>query len=675
MDENERLEQLRKLLAYHNYRYYALDEPEISDQEYDRLIKELREMEARHPEWLTPDSPTQRVGAEPREAFVRVPHPMPMLSLADAFDEDDLRAWLDRIRKLVPADTQWEFVVEPKIDGLAVALTYENGRLLRGATRGNGTVGEDVTANIRTIKSVPLAIPVRSDVSPAPGYLEVRGEIYFPVADFEALNRSQMEKGEKIFANPRNAAAGSLRQLDPNVTAGRPLRLFAYALGRVEGLNLRSQWDVLAFLREQGFPVNADIARFSSFEQVIGYCHEWMAKRDGLSYEADGIVIKVNDLMLQARLGVVGREPRWAVAYKFPAREATTVLVDVGVNVGRTGTINPFAILEPVEIGGVTVKQATLHNYDDIARKDIRIGDRVIVKRAGDVIPQVVAPVTSLRTGSERVVTPPARCPSCGEPVMKPDEEVAVYCVNSACPAQLVRLVEHFVSRGGMEIQGLGARTAELLVEKGLLHDVADLYYLQRDDLLGLEGFASKSVDNLLSAIEASKKRPFERLLTALGVRFVGSEVAGILAQSFPSIESLMNADQEGLETIEGIGPKIAESIVEYFGLEHNRSLIQKLARAGVELGSTAAKPKVVAGPLTGVTFVITGTLPSMSREQAQALIESHGGKVTGSVSSKTHYLLLGADPGTTKVEAAEKLKISQIDEAGLRNLVEKDRR
>ena len=668
MDDTRTLDDLRRVLAYHNYRYYVLDDPEISDQEYDRLMRNLREVEARHPEWITPDSPTQRVGAEPREAFARVTHPVPMLSLADAFTEEDLRAWFDRIQRLVPADTRWEFVVEPKIDGLAVALTYEAGRLVRAATRGNGTVGEDVTSNIRTIKSVPLTIPVRSDAPPAPKHLEVRGEIYMRVSEFEALNRSQMEKGEKVFANPRNAAAGSLRQLDPNMTAGRPLRLFSYALGRLEGAGPRSQWDVLSLLRQQGFPVNGDIALFDSFQEVIGYCREWMARRDSLPYEADGVVIKINDLALQARLGVVGREPRWAVAYKFPAREATTLLVDVGTNVGRTGTINPYAILDPVEIGGVTVKQATLHNYDDIARKDIRIGDRVIVKRAGDVIPQVVAPVASVRTGSERVVMPPARCPSCGEPVTRPEGEVAVYCVNSACPAQLVRLVEHFVSRAGMEIQGLGARTAELLVAKGLLRDVADLYYLKREDLLQVEGFADKSAENLLLAIEASKRRPFDRLLSALGIRFVGAEVARIMTRNFSSIEALMNVDQEALQTIEGIGPKIAESIAAYFGLEHNRATMQKLALAGVELGSEATSPSE-SGPLAGLSFVITGTLPSMSREQAKDLIESRSGKVTGSVSSKTDYLLVGTDPGGTKVQAAEKLGVPQIDEDALRKL------
>ena len=668
-DERKRLEELRAQINYHNYRYYVLDAPEIDDHTYDMLMRELRDIEARHPEWVTPDSPSQRVGAEPREGFGRVSHPVPMLSLSDAFSEEELWAWFERIKKLVPPDTVWDFVVEPKIDGLAVALTYVNGKLVRGATRGNGTVGEDVTANVRTVKAVPLSIPVQPDAAPLLPSIEVRGEIYMRIADFEALNDSQLKKGDKVFANPRNAAAGSLRQLDPKVTAERPLRLFAYAIGYVEGIELKSQWEALDLLRREGFPVNDDIARFSDFADVIGYCRDWMARRDSLPYEADGVVIKVNDLNLQSRLGVVGREPRWAVAFKFPAREAVTTLLDVGVNVGRTGTINPYAILEPVEIGGVTVKQATLHNYDDIERKGIRIGDRVIVKRAGDVIPQVVGPVVSLRNGSERPITPPDRCPSCGGTVVKPQGEVAIYCVNSSCPAQLVRLLEHFVSRSGMEIQGIGERICALLVSQGLVHDVADLYFLRREDLLGLEGFAEKSAENLLNSIERSKSRPLDRLLTALGIRFVGSEVARILTQHYPSIYDIMAASQEELQGIEGIGPKIAQSIAGYFAVEGNRQLIKKLEQAGVNLGGgeVRAAPK---GSLSGLTFVITGVLPSMSREQAKELIEAHGGKVTGSVSSKTSYLVVGAEPGDTKLSAARKLGVPTIDEDGLRQLL-----
>jgi DNA ligase (NAD+) len=669
IDERTRLDELRALINYHNYRYYVLDDPEVSDREYDLQLRELQEIERRHPDWITPDSPTQRVGAEPRGAFTRVQHPVPMMSLADAFDEDELWAWLERIKKLTPADTDWAFVVEPKIDGLAVSLTYEGGTLVRAATRGNGVVGEDITANARTVPSLPLTIPLRRDGPPAPSRLEVRGEIYMRAADFEALNKRQADKGQKLFANPRNAAAGSIRQLDPNVTAHRRLSLFAYALGYAEGLSVRSQWELLAFLREEGFPVNKDIARFADFEQVIDYCRTWMAKRSDLPYEADGVVIKIDDFQLQARLGVVGREPRWAVAYKFQAREATTFVLDVGVNVGRTGTMNPYAILEPVEIGGVVVKQATLHNYDDVKRKDIRIRDHVIVKRAGDVIPQVVGPILSLRTGQECSPEPPTHCPSCGEAVARIEGEVAIYCVNAACPAQLVRLLEHFVSRGGLEIRGLGSSTGELLVRQGLVHDVADLYYLAREDLLKLEGFAAKSVDNLLAAIEASKNRPFERVLTALGIRFVGSEVAAVLAQDLPTMEALMDAGKDTLQTLDGIGPKIADSIVDYFAIDRNRRLIEKLKAAGVKMGGPVREART--GVLSGKTFAITGTLPSLSREQAKVLIEAHGGKVTGGVSAKTDYLVSGADPGAAKAAVAQKVGIPVIDEGALRALID----
>jgi DNA ligase (NAD+) len=669
MDDRVRLEELKKRINYHNYRYYVLDEPEISDHEYDLLLRELQEIETQHADWITLDSPSQRVGAEPREAFVRVHHPAPMVSLADAFAEEELWAWLERIRKLAPADTRWEFVVEPKIDGLAVSLTYEMGKLVRAATRGNGLVGEDITANVRTVPFVPLVIPVQPGGRPAPPRLEVRGEIYMRTADFEKFNQTQAVQGEKQFANPRNAAAGSIRQLDPAVTSRRPLSLFAYALGYAEGLDVHTQWELLAYLREEGFPVNRDAARFGDFEEVIEYCRKWMATRNDLPYEADGVVIKVNDLRLQDRLGLVGREPRWAVAYKFPAREANTVMLDLGVNVGRTGTMNPYAILEPVEIGGVVVKQATLHNFEDLQRKDIRIGDHVVVKRAGDVIPQVVGPIVSLRTGEERIPAPPVRCPSCGEPVVKPEGEVAIYCVNAACPAQLVRLLEHFVSRGGMEIQGLGSRTGEQLVREKLVHDVADLYYVQKADLLKLEGFADKSVDNLLAAIDASRTRPFDRILTALGIRFVGSEVAAILVQAFPTIDALMAADRDALQTLEGIGPRIADSIVEYFSIDRNRRLVEKLQSAGVKMGGPMRAART--GVLAGKTFVITGTLPSMSREQAKALIEANGGKVTAGVSAKTDFLVIGADPGTTKAAAAQKLNVRTIDEDALRALIQ----
>ncbi|MCL4722623.1 MAG: NAD-dependent DNA ligase LigA, partial [Gammaproteobacteria bacterium] len=505
--------------------YHTLDDPIISDAEYDRLVQQLRDLEAEHPELITPDSPTQRVGAAPLDAFEKVTHPVPMTSLGNAFTGDDVRAWLARVGRLLPAGLTaagLELVVEPKIDGLAVALTYENGLLVRGATRGNGVIGENVTGNVRTVKSVPLRIPADPSGPPAPARIEVRGEIYMPVAQFSAFNRQQAEKEEKVFANPRNAAAGSLRMLDSRVTAERPLAFFAYAIGYVEGADIGSQSQALDYLRRLGFPVNPDILVTTDFEQALRFARTWMDRRESFAYDADGVVFKVSDFGLQQRLGVVGNAPRWAIAYKFPAREATTKLLKISSNVGRTGQITPGAVLEPVNIGGVIVSQASLHNFDDIARKDIRESDTVVVKRAGDVIPQVVKPILELRPPDSQPYRPPERCPTCGETLSRVGEEVALFCINAACPAQLVRQVEYFVSRGAMDIDGFGIRIGHQLIEAGLLHDVADIYFLTREQLLELEGFAAKKVDNLLAAIEASKQRPFYRVLTALGIRYVG---------------------------------------------------------------------------------------------------------------------------------------------------------
>jgi DNA ligase (NAD+) len=682
MGVEERIEELRKEIRYHNYRYYVLDSPVVSDAEYDRLMRELQELEAAHPELITPDSPTQRVGAEPLEKFEKVRHPKPMLSLSDAFDEEELRAWLERISKLLPEGVtprDLQYVVEPKIDGLTVVLTYEGGRYVQGATRGNGVEGEEVTANLKTIRGVPLRIPVSPD-GPPPARLVVRGEAYMPIDQFEKFNRRQAELGEKTFANPRNAAAGSVRQLDPRITASRPLFIFTYAVVDSEGVTVTTQWDSLQYLRRMGFPVNTDSRLLPDFEQVVAYCHEWMKKRDTLNYEVDGVVVKINSLEIQEQLGAVGNAPRGAVAYKFPGREATTRLLDIGINVGRTGTLNPFAILEPVEVGGVIVKQAALHNEEDIHRKDIRIGDAVIVRRAGEVIPYVEGPIVDLRTGEERMFHMPQRCPACGEPVVKPESEVAHYCVNAACPAQLVRRVEYFASRGAMDIEGFGSRMAEQFVKEGLLKDVADFYYLRREDILSLEGFAEKSTDNLLAAIETSKDRPLWRLITALGIRFVGSVVAQLLTEHYSSIDELMAATQEELQTIPGLGPNTAGSIVEWFGRERHRALIEKLRRAGVRpvlsrsegMEEKQGVVEEIPQTLAGLTFVITGTLPSLSRDQATALIERHGGKVTGSVSSNTDYLLVGEDPGGTKYNKARELGVPMIREAELLGMIEK---
>ncbi|MGQ9493438.1 MAG: NAD-dependent DNA ligase LigA [Anaerolineae bacterium] len=665
-DIRQRIENLRQLIRHHDYLYYVLDAPEISDAEYDALMRELRELEAVHPELITPDSPTQRVGGEVQEQFVKVQHPAPILSLSNAFDRDEVRAWHERICKLLPAATKLQFVVEPKIDGLTVVLHYEGGFFVLGATRGDGETGEDITVNLRTVPSVPLRIPVHADGPSPPRRLVVRGEVYMRISDFEALNRSQQMKGGKTFANPRNAAAGSLRQLDPAVTASRPLRLFTYAVVASEGVKLTTQWEVLHYLMDMGFPVNPDIALFDELEQAIAYSEQWMRKRDTLPYEADGVVIKVNDLAIQESLGVVGKDPRGLIAFKFPAREATTRLKELGINVGRTGTLNPFAILEPVQLGGVTIERATLHNFEDIARKDIRVGDIVVVKRAGDVIPQVEKPVVELRTGEEKVITIPKNCPACGAPTLKPEGEVAVYCINPSCPAQAVQRIIHWAST--MDIEGFGERLAQLFVDHGLLHDFADFYYLKRQDILKLPGFADKSTDNLLVAVEASKNRPLARVLAALGIRGVGSIVAETLAQHFRSVEELSRASAEELQRIPGLGPVNASNIAAFFASEQTRQLLEKLRRAGVKM-EAEVMPRAVAGPLTGKTFVITGTLPTLTREQATQLIEAHGGKVVDSVSRKTDYLLVGENPGSKYAKARE-LGIPMIDEAQLRAMI-----
>jgi DNA ligase (NAD+) len=664
----ERVARLRSLLRYHSYRYHVLDDPEISDAEYDALMAELKELEAAHPELITPDSPTQRVGAEPLPAFEKVDHRRPLLSLDNAFDEEDVRSWEKRIQRLLGDGADLSFTVEPKIDGLAVSLIYEGGLLVQGATRGNGFVGEDVTQNLRTVKAIPLRIPVTGD-EPAPRYLEARGEVYMPKDRFEELNQRREEAGEKPFANPRNAAAGSVRQLDPSITARRPLSILMYAIGEVDGATLESQWDALSFLRRLGFPTAANIERCRGLDQALDLYRRWLEQRDHLNYDADGVVIKVDSLAQEDALGEVSHAPRWAIAYKFPAHEGVTKLLRIGINVGRTGSLNPFAELEPVQVGGVTIRHATLHNADDIHRKDIREGDTVVIKRAGDVIPQVVGPVKELRTGEEKVFEMVKVCPVCGEPVVKPEEEVMYYCINASCPAQLVARVEHFASRGAMDIEGFGERLAESFVKKGLLSDVADFYSLAREDLLEMEGFAEKSADNLLAAIGASKDRPLWRLITALGIRGVGSVVAQLLSRRFTSLDELMAASEEEFQQIDGMGPHTASNIVDFFAQARNRRLIEKLREAGVNMTRWPEEAAAQEGPLTGLSFVITGTLPTMSREAAAEYIESQGGRVTSGVSGNTDYLLVGDRPGGTKVRQAEKLGVTPISEEELHDL------
>jgi DNA ligase (NAD+) len=668
----QRLEELRQLIHYHNHRYHVLDAPVISDAEYDRLLNELKRIEAEHPEWITPDSPTQRAGATPLDKFEKVSHPAPILSLANAFGADDTRAWFERIRKLDPRVDTAKFVVEPKIDGLSVVLHYRNGIFVQGASRGNGEVGEDITVNLRTVKSIPLRIPVDADGLRVPDYLVVRGEAFIPNKEFEELNRRLEEAGEKTYLNPRNTAAGSLRQLDPNLTAQRPITLLVYQIVAAEGGQIpASQWELLAYLKGLGFPVTNVAERFDDLESAIAYTATWETRRDELPYEADGMVIKIDDLQLAEALGTVGKDPRGAIAFKFPALEVTTELEEIRVNVGRTGVLTPYAVLEPVEIGGVIVERATLHNFDFIAEKDIRPGDRVLVKRAGEVIPYVIGPVTDARSGNERPYQPPTTCPACGQPVEHFEDEVAWYCVNAACPEQLVRNVEHFVSRGAMDIVGLGIKIVEQLIEAGLVKDVADLYTLEKDQLLELEGFAEKKADNLLIAIQASRSQSLERVLTALGIRGVGEVMANDLTRHYTDLDALSQATEDQLQQIEGVGPNIAQAIVDWFARPANRKLLSKLQAAGVWPRAEARAANVEAGPLSGLTFVVTGTLPGFSRDEVKEFIEAYGGKVTGSISKNTSYLVLGENPGS-KLDSARELGVEIVDEAGLRNLVEK---
>jgi DNA ligase (NAD+) len=678
-----RLGELRAKINFHSYRYHVLDDPQISDYEYDQLVAELRQIEEAHPEWVTPDSPTQRAGAAPSDKFTKVRHPAAVLSLANAFNENDLRAWFERLLKIDERVLKTGFVIEPKIDGLTVILHYHAGLFTLGATRGDGVVGEDITHNLRTIRAVPLHIPVNVAGPQPPEVIVVRGEAFIETKDFEALNQQLQEAGEKTYLNPRNTAAGSLRQLDPRLTATRPLTMLNYAVLSASGSSQaatggsltaaggqlpNTQWGLLQYLRDLGFPVTDQARLCPDFDSLLDNLRTMATLRDTWPYEADGLVIKINDLILAADLGFVGKDPRGAIALKFPAREVTTPLLDIGVNVGRTGVLTPYAMLDAVEIGGVVVRQATLHNFDYIAEKDIRIGDRVMVKRAGDVIPYVIGPVLSTRTGQEQTFVPPSFCPTCGQPVEHFPGEVAWYCVNSACPAQLIRNLEHFVSRGAMDITGLGIKIVEQLVAAGLVHDIADVYTLTREQLLSLVGFAAKKADNLIAAIAASRQQPLARLLNALGIRGVGEVLANDLTAHFPDLEKLSQATAEDLQHIEGVGPNIAEAIVDWFARPANQEIIRKLKAVDVwpvvEIKKKAAGPV----PLAGMTFVVTGTLPGFSREGVKEFIQSQGGKVTDSVSKKTSYVVAGEAPGS-KLDKARELGVAVLDEEGLRKL------
>ncbi len=757
-DAAKRAAELRSLLNYHSYRYYVLNDPVITDAEYDTLFNELKALEEAHPELIMPDSPTQRTGSDLTEDFPKVPHPAPILSLANTFDAAGLRAWEERNLKLLPENTALSYTLEPKFDGLTIVITYENGVLVRAATRGNGEIGDDVTANVRTIRTVPLRIPASPDGPKAPQRLVVRGEVLFLKKDFEALNQQQRKAGLPLYVNARNTASGSLKQKDSRITASRPLTAYIYAIVDSD-MQFDTQWELLTYLRALGFLVANEAQLYPNLEAIISALPAWEKRRESLPYEIDGLVIKVNELDVAHELGIVGKDPRSAIAYKFPSEEVTTRLIDVTVNIGRTGKVTPTAQLEPVFVGGVTVSNASLHNYDQIEALDIRIGDIVIVKRSGDVIPYVVGPVTGARTGDEKPIVPPTHCPHCQTALVKPEGAVDLFCPNPRCPERVFRAVEFFVSRGAMDIEGMGPQTVKTLIERGLITDIADIFTLQPEPLLELEGFAEKKVENLMASIEAAKRRPIPQLLASLGIDGVGETVANLLAERFGSIEALettalnihkalkafekaiepllvnvpemaeidpdnigravqrlrnplvelapryigvenfqgrlaraiaplpdlaLDADHteaianalkeviqaaEPLLTIEGLGPILAKNIVDWFADDFNREVLAKMRAAGVQPPRPAQKQ--ASNELEGLTFVITGTLPSLSRDEATALIKSHGGRVTGSVSKRTDYVLVGASPGS-KAEKAKQLGIPIISEEDLLAMIGK---
>jgi len=663
----QRAEELRRILNDANHAYYVLDSPALTDAEYDRLLRELKALEREHPDLVALDSPTRRIGAEPAPQFSKVEHLAPMYSLDNAFSTGELRAWEDRLARIVREVREGGYTAELKLDGAAVTLRYEDGVFVRGATRGNGSIGEDVTANLRTIRGIPLRL--RS--SQVPAVLEIRGEVFMTLSGFREMNERREAAGEATYANPRNSAAGALRQLDANLTAQRPLRFFGFQIqtdpdstGR---LPVETQGEVLALLTDWGVPTNPVRRECGSLDDVIAWLDEAAAMRGDLDYAMDGVVVKVSRLALWPELGVVGeREPRWAIAYKFPPDIETTRLLSIGINVGRTGSLNPFAVLDPVVIGGATVKLATLHNFDDIARKDLRVGDQVRVQRAGEVIPRVIGPVVELRTGREQPFERPAACPSCGTPVEQPEGEVMIYCPNAACPDRIRWGLIHFVSQSAMDIRGLGEQTVAQLIETGLVHDFADLYGLKVEDLMKLEGFAEISAKNLVASIEASKALPLARLLFALGIRHVGQSAARLLARRFGTLDALMGAGREEVAAVHGIGDTTAAAVKTFFDESKNREVINRLREAG--LTWTEPVDRAERTTLEGRTFVVTGT-HSVSRKELTSFIERHGGRVTGSVSKSTDFVVAGEDPGS-KLDRARELGVEVIDEAELRERV-----
>ncbi|HNU74155.1 MAG TPA: NAD-dependent DNA ligase LigA [Deltaproteobacteria bacterium] len=658
----ERINDLRKQIDYHNYRYYVLDSPEISDFEYDELMRELLRLEAENPELVTSDSPTQRVGAAPVDSFPPMAHRVPLLSIDNAMDTDELRAFHQRVVKLVGKEDV-PYCCEPKFDGLAVELVYENGIFVRGGTRGDGYTGEDVTSNLKTIKSIPLKLIAEDP----PDFLEVRGEVLLYKNALKALNMERSEKQEPLFANPRNAAAGSLRQLDPRVTASRPLVFFSYGIVDAVSVGLDSQFDTLRRLQEYGFRVNPDIRLCHGIDEAIDLCLSMQEKRESLPYEIDGVVIKVNDIADQRVLGIRARSPRWSIAYKFPPVQATTILRKIGVQVGRTGVLTPVAVLDPVKIGGVTVSRATLHNADEVKRKDVREGDTVIVQRAGDVIPEIVAPVVSKRTGKEREFAMPEACPVCGSGIIrdtsgeKGKQGVMYRCVNMACPAILKEQIYHFASKDALDIDGLGRKIIQQMVDRGLVRDVSDLYTLKRDDIMGLDGFAELSTSNLLNSIQESKKTTLGRFLYGLGIPHVGEVAARDLAQHFGSLEKVMEASQDELQSMKGIGKEMARAISSFFSNERNRAVIGKLLERGLEI-TLQKTPKRAEAPLEGKKFCFSGTLQSMTRSEAKKEVEGKGGQVVSAVSSQLDYLVVGTEPGS-KLDKASSLGVTIVDE------------
>jgi len=670
-DARQRIQRLRSLIRRHNFLYYVRNRPEISDREFDALMDELLRLEAEHPDLVTPESPTQRVGGEPLQEFATAAHLSPMLSIDNTYSEQEVREFHNRIRRRLGEEASWSYVVEPKIDGVAINLIYRDGRLAQAITRGDGLRGDNVTNNVRTVPDIPLVLD-GADTDLGGSVLETRGEIYMPFAAFQAVNRDRTSRGEEPFANPRNATAGSLKLLDPAITAQRRLRAFIYEIGTVEGADVPdSHWQRLSWLRDRRCPTNPDARKCIDIDAVLEQCHYWQEHLGDLDYPADGLVVKVDSIRQRAQLGRTSKAPRWLMAYKFAAEQQVSTVREIQVNVGKTGRLTPVAVLEPVFLAGSTVSRASLHNFDELERKDVRVGDRVLVEKAGEIIPQVVKILEDTRTGEERPFPRPTACPSCGGPVRRDPDGVHLRCADPRCPAQRVGRLTHYAARGAMDIEGLGEALAQQLVGGGLVHDVGDIYFLDRQAVLELEHMGEISTDNLFRAIEQSKDRSLARLLFGIGIPNVGSHLAEVLADSFKSLAALRNADTARLEEVEEVGPIVARSIVDFFDRETTRTVLEKLIRAGVNICSSQTPGKELPG-VAGKTFVLTGALDGWSRDEASRLIQRAGGRVTGSVSGKTDYVVVGENPGS-KLESARRLGVAELSQDGLKELLRLD--